>query len=88
MIFLGTENLSYVKSIETHACTFLTLNIVSIGTVQAFPIFVYYLILITSSFFQNSNILSAVLCLIKELDAPSLEVAEMAIRCRMEELDD
>ena len=39
-------------------------------------------------FFQNSNILSAVLCLIKELDAPSLEVAEMAIRCRMEELDD
>ena len=37
---------------------------------------------------QNSNILSAVLCLIKELDAPSLEVAEMAIRCRMEELDD
>ena len=38
--------------------------------------------------FQNSNILSAVLCLIKELDAPSLEVAEMAIRCRMEELDD
>ena len=76
-----------MKSIETHARTFLTLNIVSIGTVQAFPIFVYYLILITSSF-QNSNILSAVLCLIKELDAPSLEVAEMAIRCRMEELDD
>ena len=38
--------------------------------------------------FQNSNILSAVLCLIKELDGPSLEVAEMAIRCRMEELDD
>jgi len=37
---------------------------------------------------RNSNILSAVLCLIKELDAPSLEVAEMAIRCRMEELDD
>jgi hypothetical protein len=37
---------------------------------------------------NNSNILSAVLCLIKELDAPSLEVAEMAIRCRMEELDD
>ena len=37
---------------------------------------------------QNSNILSAVLCLVKELDAPSLEVAEMAIRCRMEELDD
>jgi len=37
---------------------------------------------------RNSNILSAVLCLIKELDGPSLEVAEMAIRCRMEELDD
>jgi len=37
---------------------------------------------------RNSNILSAVLCLVKELDAPSLEVAEMAIRCRMEELDD
>ncbi|XP_059085505.1 uncharacterized protein LOC131882366 isoform X5 [Tigriopus californicus] len=37
---------------------------------------------------RNSNILSAVLCLIKELDGPSLEVAEMAIRCRMDELDD
>merc|ERR1719188_1000513 len=37
---------------------------------------------------RNSNILSAVLCLIKELDGPSLEVAEMAIRCRMEELED
>ncbi len=37
---------------------------------------------------QNSNILSSVLCLIKELDGPSLEVAEMAIRCRMEELDE
>nr|ACO15485.1 C21orf2 [Caligus clemensi] len=37
---------------------------------------------------RNSNILSAVLCLIKELDGPSLEVAEMAVRCRMEELED
>ncbi len=37
---------------------------------------------------QNSNILSAVLCLIKELDGPSLEVAEMAIKCRMDEIDD
>ena len=27
------KNLSYVKSIETHARTFLTLNILSIGTV-------------------------------------------------------
>lgn len=30
--------------------------------------------------FQNSNLLSAVLCLVKELDYPSLEVAEMAVR--------
>ena len=30
---LGAENLSYVKSIETHARAFLTLNILSIGTV-------------------------------------------------------
>jgi hypothetical protein len=37
---------------------------------------------------RNSNILSAVLCLIRELDGPSLEVAEMAIKCRMEELED
>jgi hypothetical protein len=29
-----------------------------------------------------------VLCLIRELDGPSLEVAEMAIKCRMEELED
>lgn len=35
---------------------------------------------------QNSNILSAVLCLVKELDYPSLEVVEMAVRCRMDEL--
>ena len=37
---------------------------------------------------QNGNVLSAVLCLIKELDYTSLEVAEMAIRCRMDELED
>lgn len=43
-------------------------------------IFIYFL--------QNSNILSAVLCLVKELDCPSLEVVEMAVRCRMDELDE
>ena len=32
-IVLGAENLSYVKSIETHARAFLTLNILFIGTV-------------------------------------------------------
>ena len=32
-IVLGAENLSYVKSIETHAREFLTLNILYIGTV-------------------------------------------------------
>ena len=37
---------------------------------------------------QNSNILSSILCLIKEIDGPSLEVVEMAVRCRMEELED
>lgn len=37
---------------------------------------------------QNSNILSATLCLVKELDYPSLEVVEMAVRCRMDELDE
>ncbi|CAH1110763.1 unnamed protein product [Psylliodes chrysocephalus] len=35
---------------------------------------------------RNSNILSAVLCLVKELDYPSLEVVDMAVRCRMDEL--
>ncbi|XP_047524263.1 cilia- and flagella-associated protein 410-like isoform X3 [Pieris napi] len=35
---------------------------------------------------RSSNLLSAVLCLVKELDYPSLEVAEMAVRCRMDEL--
>ena len=35
-IVLGAENLSYLKSIETNARTFLTLNILSIGTVVAF----------------------------------------------------
>ena len=37
---------------------------------------------------RNSNILSSILCLIKEIDGPSLEVVEMAVRCRMEELED
>jgi len=32
--------------------------------------------------------LSAILCLIKEIDGPSLEVVELAARCRMEELED
>lgn len=39
-------------------------------------------------FTRNSNILSAVLCLVKELDYPSLEVVEMAVRNRMDELDE
>ncbi|XP_063226344.1 acidic leucine-rich nuclear phosphoprotein 32 family member B isoform X3 [Bacillus rossius redtenbacheri] len=34
---------------------------------------------------KSSNILSAVLCLIKELDYPSLEVVEVAVRSRIEE---
>ncbi|XP_053212884.1 myb-like protein AA isoform X2 [Panonychus citri] len=37
---------------------------------------------------RNANILSAVLCLIKELDYASLEVVETAIHCRMEEMED
>ncbi|XP_012534775.1 uncharacterized protein LOC105835778 isoform X2 [Monomorium pharaonis] len=37
---------------------------------------------------RNSNILSAVLCLVKELDYPSLEVVEMAVRNRMDELEE
>jgi len=37
---------------------------------------------------RNSNMLSAVLCLLREMDIPSLEVVETAVRCRMEELDD
>ena len=35
-IVLDAENLSYVKSIETHACAFLTLNILSMGSVHCF----------------------------------------------------
>ena len=37
---------------------------------------------------QNANILSAVLCLIKELDYGSLEVVDTTIHCRMEEMED
>jgi hypothetical protein len=36
--------------------------------------------------FQSSNLLSAVLCLVKELDCASLEVVEHAVRCRIDEL--
>ncbi|XP_063701043.1 hybrid signal transduction histidine kinase A isoform X2 [Culicoides brevitarsis] len=35
---------------------------------------------------RNSNLLSATLCLVKELDYPSLEVVEHAVRCRIDEL--
>ncbi|KAL7733832.1 hypothetical protein ACLKA6_011552 [Drosophila palustris] len=35
---------------------------------------------------RNSNLLSACLCLIKELDYSSLEVLEHAVRCRIDEL--
>jgi hypothetical protein len=37
---------------------------------------------------RNANILSAVLCLIKELDYASLEVVDTTIHCRMEEMED
>ncbi|CAG9800396.1 unnamed protein product [Chironomus riparius] len=37
---------------------------------------------------RSSNLLSAVLCLVKELDYPSLEVVEHAVRCRLDELAD
>ena len=35
---------------------------------------------------RSSNILSSVLCLIKELDYPNLEVVEVAVRSHMDEL--
>lgn len=35
---------------------------------------------------RRTNVLSAVLCLIKELDYPNLEVVQMEVKCRMEEL--
>ncbi|XP_043865398.1 GATA zinc finger domain-containing protein 10 isoform X3 [Drosophila mojavensis] len=35
---------------------------------------------------RNSNLLSATLCLVKELDYGSLEVLEHAVRCRIDEL--
>ncbi|XP_030371864.1 putative uncharacterized protein DDB_G0291608 isoform X1 [Scaptodrosophila lebanonensis] len=35
---------------------------------------------------RNSNLLSATLCLVKELDYASLEVLEHAVRCRIDEL--
>ena len=60
------------------------------NAVQEHHIFIYCssINLRDFSFFQNSNVLSAILCLIKEIDGPSLEVVEMAVRCRMEELED
>ena len=37
---------------------------------------------------QSPNVLSAVLCLIKELDLHGLEVVDTAVRCRIQELED
>lgn len=45
-----------------------------------------YNVLIRLILFQSSNLLSATLCLVKELDYPSLEVVEHAVRCRIDEL--
>ena len=39
-IVLGAEYLSYVKSIDTHARAFLTLDILSIGTVNELFVFI------------------------------------------------
>ena len=39
-IVLGAEYLSYVKSIDTHVRAFLTLNILSIGTVNELFVFI------------------------------------------------
>jgi hypothetical protein len=39
-IVLGAKYISYVKSIETHARAFLTLNILSIGTVKELFVFI------------------------------------------------
>ena len=38
--------------------------------------------------FQSPNVLSAVLCLVKELDLHGLEVVDTAVRCRIQELED
>ncbi|BES87989.1 LRRcap [Nesidiocoris tenuis] len=35
---------------------------------------------------RRTNVLNAVLCLVKELDFANLEVVQMAVKCRMEEL--
>ena len=42
-IILGAKYLSDVKSIETYVRAFLTLNILSIGTVETYLLFVDYL---------------------------------------------
>ena len=39
-IVLGAKYLFYVKSIETHARAFLTLNILSIGTVTVYDVII------------------------------------------------
>lgn len=49
-------------------------------------IFIISKMLKLTFFLQNANLLSASLCLIKELDLSSLEVIEHAVRCRIDEL--
>ena len=44
------------------------------------------LTIVVSMLFQNANVLQAVLCLVKDLDAESLEVVADAVRIRLEAL--
>ena len=44
------------------------------------------LTIVVSMLFQNANVLQAVLCLVKDLDAESLEIVADAVRVRLEAL--
>ena len=53
---MGTEYLFYMKSIETHACAFLTVDILFIGTVLGpNPLFDFQTTSIFSSLFRRPH---------------------------------
>ena len=83
-ICLGAEYLSYVKSIETHARSFLTLDILSIGTVVTLQKVINYLFAQTNFSNSESDLRNTKLCTyISVIQVRTDQGLVVKIRCPM-----
>lgn len=77
------------NAVINHYASFHRRPVNRVGSMNIIRHFYRHIIWNDKTFFfpkQSSNLLSATLCLVKELDYPSLEVVEHAVRCRLDEL--